>query len=98
MNIKNLNVFRRLDKMDMDHIHTQVLLKKALADIDNLKKIVEFQAQWLTSLQSTVAPKPRATKRKPYRTETVREKARIYARAHYAKKKAEREAAAKVAA
>jgi hypothetical protein len=98
MNIKNLNVFRRLDKMDMDHIHTQVLLKKALADIDNLKKIVEFQTQWLTSLQSTVAPKPRTTKRKPYRTETVREKARVYARAHYAKKKAEREAAAKAAA
>jgi len=98
MNIKNLNVFRRLDKMDMDHIHTQVLLKKALADIDTLKRITKEQTQWLTSLQSTVAPKPRTTKRKPYKTETVREKARVYARAHYAKKKAEREAAAKVAA
>lgn len=97
MNIKNLNVFRRLDKMDMDHIHTQVLLKKALADIDNLKKIVEFQSKWLTSLQSTVTPKPKAEpktkKLTKVQAEAVRAVKAAYARKYYAKKKAAKAAA-----
>ena len=98
MDMKQLNVFRRLDELETANLHLQVMLKSTRLEVEALKKVVKAQTQWLTSLQSTVTPKPRATKRKPYRTETVREKARIYARAHYAKKKAEREAAAKAAA
>ena len=96
MNIKNLNVFRRLDELETANLHLQVMLKSTRLEVEALKSGVTILHNAVR--RPVVTPKPRATKRKPYRTETVREKARIYARAHYAKKKAEREAAAKVAA
>ena len=97
MNMKRLNVFRRLDELETANLHLQVMLKSVRVDIDNLKKIVEFQSKWLTSLQSTVTPKPKAEpktkKLTKVQAEAVRAVKAAYARKYYAKKKAAKAAA-----
>lgn len=102
MNIKNLNVFRRLDELETANLHLQVMLKSTRLEVESLKSGVTILHSAVRRLVVTPKPEvktaPKPKKRKPYTTEKIREKARIYARAHYAKKKAEREAAAKVAA
>lgn len=93
----NWNFFKRIDKIELDNLHLNVLLKGARADIEILKKIVIKQTQ---CLQSLATPKPKAVpKAVPKAAPTKRqmkttEKQREYSRRYYAKKKA----AAKVAA
>lgn len=88
MNIKNLNIFRRLDELETSNLHLQVLLQGARRDIEHLQKMT--------------APKPKAKPGpkpgfKAVRTKEALEKAaakkREYARRYYAKKKAAKAAA-----
>jgi predicted nuclease with TOPRIM domain len=101
INMKNLNVFRRLDELETANLHLNVMLKSARIEVDALKKTTKEQAQWLASLQTVVmikkqkaAPKPAP---KAVRTKdalnAVAEKKREYARRYYAKKKAAKAAA-----
>jgi len=95
----NWNLFERMRKLELDNLHLNVMLKSARVEIDTLKKITKEQTQWLSALQSTkegVTPeKKRIT---PEKRRITPEKKREYARRYYAKKKADREAAARVAA
>jgi len=87
----NWNLFERMRKLELDTLHLNVMLKSARVEIDTLKKITKEQTQWLSALQST---KGGVT---PEKKRVTPEKRREYARRYYAKK-AEREAAARVAA
>ena len=94
MDMKRLNVFRRLDELETQNLHLQVMLKSARADI----KTLQAETRNLTlgvlrvdkEAQPTPAAKPKPKKRKPYTTEAKRKKNREYARKYYAKKKAEK--------
>ena len=88
----NWNLFERMRKLELDNLHLTVMLKSARVEIDTLKKITNQQTRWLLALQST---KGGVT---PEKKRITPEKKRAYARKYYAKKKAEREAAARVAA
>jgi len=94
----NWNLFERMRKLELDNLHLNVMLKSARVEIDTLKKITKEQTQWLSALQSTkggvTSEKKRIT---PEKKRVTPEKRREYARRYYAKK-AEREAAARVAA
>ena len=99
-NLNIFNIFKRISALEAARARADIA-------IDNMRGLLRDQTQWLASLQTTVVkaePKVKAEakastkKRKPYVTEKIREQRRAYARAHYAKKKAEREAAAKVTA
>lgn len=95
----NWNLFKRIDNLELDNMHLNVLLKGARADIDTLRTIVREQSQWLSSLQSMVTPKPKAAPKpkvvKPKAAlNAVLEKKKAYARAYAAKKRAEKKAAA----
>ena len=91
MDMKRLNVFRRLDELETANLHLQVMLKSTRMEVEALKSGV-------TILHNAMRPKPKAEaevktaskKRKPYTTEKIRERKREYARKYYAKKKAER--------
>ena len=94
MDMKRLNVFRRLDELETANLHLQVMLKSTRLELTALKSGV-------TILHNAMRPKPKAEaevktaskKRKPYTTEKIRERKREYARAYYAKKRAEKAAA-----
>jgi hypothetical protein len=94
MNMKRLNVFRRLDELETANLHLQVMLKSTRMEVEALKSGV-------TILHNAMRLKPKAEaevkiaskKRKPYTTEKIRERKREYARAYYAKKRAEKAAA-----
>ena len=38
MDMKNLNVFRRLDELELDNLYLRTVLKNTRADIETLKK------------------------------------------------------------
>jgi hypothetical protein len=93
MNMKNLNVFRRLDELETANLHLQVMLKSARMELEALRSGV-------TILHNMVRPKPKAAPApevKAVRTkealEKTAEKKREYARAYYAKKRAAKAAA-----
>ena len=104
MDMKRLNVFRRLDELETQNLHLQVMLKSARADIKTLQAETrnltlgvlrvdkEAQPEAAPAAQPEAAPaaKPKPKKRKPYTTEAKRKKNREYARKYYAKKKAEK--------
>ena len=100
----NWNLFKRIDNLELDNMHLNVLLKGARADIDTLRTITREQSQWLSSLQSMVTPKPKAApKPKVVKPKEVMSKAALnaafekrkaYARAYAAKKRAEKKTAA----
>ena len=98
MDMKRLNVFRRLDELETANLHLQVMLKSTRLEVEALKSGV-------TILHNAVRLKPKAEaevktaskKRKPYTTEKIRDRRREYARAYYAKKRAAREEAEKLA-
>ena len=102
MDMKRLNVFRRLDELETQNLHLQVMLKSARADIKTLQAETrnltlgvlrvdkEAQPEAAPAAQPTPAAKPKPKKRKPYTTEAKRKKSREYARKYYAKKKAEK--------
>jgi hypothetical protein len=94
MNMNRLNVFRRLDELETANLHLNVMLKSTRMEVEALKSGV-------TILHNAMRLKPKAEaevkiaskKRKPYTTEKIRERKREYARAYYAKKRAEKAAA-----
>ena len=99
----NLNIFRRLNELETANLHLQVMLKSTRADIDSLKTIICRQTTQIAVLQTEAMPVPKpAAKPSPKpKTKAVRTKAALnsirakrsaYARAYYAKKKAERAA------
>lgn len=97
----NWNLFKRIDKLELDNMHLNVLLKGARADIEILKKVVIKQTQCLQSLATPkpkAAPKPKVVKPKEVMSKAALnaafEKRKAYARAYAAKKRAEKKAAA----
>ena len=97
MDMKKLNVFRRLDELETANLHLQVMLKSARMEVDALKSGVTILHNAIRRPVVTPKPtpevKPAPQKRKPYTTEKIRERTREYARAYYAKKRAEKAAA-----
>lgn len=99
INMKNINVFRRLDELETDNLYLRTLLKNVRYDIDNLKDAAAVHHAHLAAL----TPKPKAKpgpKPKPKAVKTnaalekAMEKKRAYAKAYYAKKRAAAKAAA----
>ena len=102
MDMKRLNVFRRLDELETQNLHLQVMLKSARADIKTLQAETrnltlgvlrvdkEAQPTPVPKPEAAPAAKPKPKKRKPYTTEAKRKKNREYARKYYAKKRAEK--------
>jgi hypothetical protein len=89
MNIKNLNVFRRLDELETANLHLQVMLKVARAEIESLKAVLRLRSE------PKAAPTPEVKAVKPMETlESTRAKKAAYARTYYAKKRAAAKAAA----
>ena len=98
MNMKNLNVFRRLDELETQQLHMQVVLKVARAEIDTLKNAAQVHHAHLVALTPKPKAKPGPTPGlKAVKSEDALDKAaerkRAYARAYYAKKRAEKAAA-----
>jgi hypothetical protein len=85
MNMKNLNVFRRLDELETANMHLQVMLKSTRLELTALKSGVSILHNALRRPVVTAKPKPKVVK--------ASEKRREYARRYYAKKKAEKLAA-----
>ena len=98
INMKNINVFRRLDELETANLHLQVMLKNVRYDIDNLKNAAQVHHEHLVALtpkpkaKPGPKPKPKAIKTKAA-LEKAMEKKRAYAKAYYAKKQAEKAAA-----
>lgn len=88
INMKNLNVFRRLDELETANLHLQVLLQGARRDIERLQKMTAPKPK----AKPVPVPVPKAVRTKEALNK-VAEKKREYARRYYAKKKAERAAA-----
>ena len=86
MNMKNLNVFRRLDELETANMHLQVMLKSTRLELTALKSGVSI-------LHSAVRLKPKAKPGPKPKVVKASEKRREYARRYYAKKKAEKLAA-----
>jgi len=92
MNIKNLNVFRRLDELETANLHLQVMLKSVRMEVNNLKKQLAATPAPV-AFKIKPGPKPKAVK--PMETlESTRAKKAAYARTYYAKKRAAAKAAA----
>lgn len=97
--MKNLNVFKRISDLEITQLHMEVVLKTVRADIDLLKAIICRQTTQIALLQTEATPVPkmkRGPKPKGVKTKEALDKAvenkRAYAKAYYAKKKAERAA------
>ena len=90
MDMKNINVFRRLDELETANLHLQVMLKSARHEIECLKALMRLQVK----PKAKPGPKPglKAVKTTDA-LESTRAKKAAYARTYYAKKKAERAAA-----
>ena len=88
MNMKNLNVFRRLDELETQQLHMQVVLKVARAEIESLKAVLRLRS----APKAAPAPEVKAVKTKEALEKTA-EKKREYARRYYAKKRAAKAAA-----
>lgn len=96
INMKNINVFRRLNELETDNLYLRTLLKSTRAEIDNLKNAVQVHHAHLIGLipkpRMKRGPKPKAIKTKAA-LEKAMEKKRAYAKAYYAKKRAAKAAA-----
>lgn len=97
----NLNIFKRISDLEITQLHMEVVLKTARADIETLKAIICRQTKQIAVLQTEATPVPKpaakpAAKPKAVKTKaalnSTRAKKSAYARAYYAKKKAERAA------
>jgi len=88
INMRNLNVFRRLDELETANLHLQVLLQGARRDIERLPKTTAPKP----TAKPAPKPAPKAATTKEVLEKTA-EKKREYARRYYAKKKAARAAA-----
>ena len=107
MDMKNINVFRRLDELETANLHLQVMLKNVRADIESLKTVIYHQTKQIAGLQTEAMPVPaakavktktKAVKPKAVKTkdalESTRAKKAAYARKYYAQKRAAAKAAA----
>ena len=96
MDMKNINVFRRLDELETANLHLQVMLKSVRMELEALRSGVSILHNAIR--RPVVTPKPTAKPGpKPMRTlqtlEEIRNKRREYARKYYAQKKAAKAAA-----
>ncbi len=82
MDMKNINVFRRLDELETANLHLQVMLKSVRHEIECLKALMHLQVK-----PKAVKPKPKAVKTTDA-LESTRAKKAAYARTYYAKKRA----------
>ncbi len=80
MKMNRLNVFRRLDELETQNLHLQVMLKSTRMELTALKSGVSILHNALRRPGATPKPKPKVVK--------ASEKRREYARRYYAKKKA----------
>jgi hypothetical protein len=97
MDMKNINVFRRLDELETANLHLQVMLKSVRQELEALRSgvtILHNAIRRPVVTPAAVKPKPKAVKTKDA-LESTRAKKAAYARTYYAKKRA---AAAKAAA
>ena len=85
MNMKNLNVFRRLDELETDNLYLRTMLK-------NLRLELTAVGDTVGILENMIRPKPKAKPGPKPKPKVVKasEKRREYARKYYAKKKAEK--------
>ena len=97
MDMKQLNVFRRLNELETANLHLQVMLKSARMEVEALKSGVTILHNAVR--RPVVTPKPEVkTAPKPKKltkvqAEAVRAVKAAYARKYYAKKKAAKAAA-----
>ena len=87
INMKNLNVFRRLDELESANLHLNVMLQEARRGIERLQKMTAPKPK----AKPGPKPGPKAVRTKAA-LNAMAEKKREYARRYYAKKKAERAA------
>jgi hypothetical protein len=91
INMKNLNVFRRLDELETANLHLNAMLKSTRLELTALKSGITILHNAIQ--RPVVTPKP-APKPAPKAVRTkdalnaVAEKKREYARRYYAKRKA----------
>ena len=91
MNMKNLNVFRRLDELETDNLYLRTMLKNLRMEVDRLKAARAPEVKQ----KAKPGPKPGLKAVKSKETlDKAAEKKRAYAKAYYAKKKAEKLAVA----
>ena len=99
MDMKRLNVFRRLDELETQNLHLQVMLKSARADIKTLQAEtrnltlgvlrVDKEAQPTPAAQPTPVPKPEAApaaKPKPKKRKPYTTEAKRKKNREYARK------------
>lgn len=100
MNMNRLNVFRRLDELETANLHLQVMLKSTRLELTALKSGVTILHN-AVRLKPKPAPRPEAEpktkKLTKVQAEAVRAVKAAYARKYYAKKRAAREEAEKLA-
>lgn len=100
MDMKNINVFRRLDELETANLHLQVMLKSVRMELEALRSGVTLLHNAILRPVATPVPAAKAvkTKTKAVKTKAVKTKAELestrakkaaYARKYYAKKKAE---------
>ena len=97
MDMKRLNVFRRLDELETANLHLQVMLKSARMEVETLRSGVTILHNAVR--RPVVTPKPEVKAEPKTKTltkvqaEAVRAVKAAYARKYYAKKKAAKAAA-----
>lgn len=100
MDMKNINVFRRLDELETANLHLQVMLKSVRMELEALRsgvtilhnairRPVDTPVAVKTKAVKTKAVKPKAVKTKDA-LESTRAKKAAYARKYYARKQAEK--------
>ena len=95
MDMKRLNVFRRLDELETANLHLQVMLKSTRLELTALKSGVTILHNAIRRPVVTPKPevKPAPKKLTKVQAEAVRAVKAAYARKYYAKKKAAKAAA-----
>ena len=88
MDMKNINVFRRLDELETANLNLQVMLKSVRMELEALRSGVTILHNAIRRPVATpVAVKPKAVKTKAA-LESTRAKKAAYARKYYAQKRA----------
>ena len=94
MDMKRLNVFRRLDELETANLHLQVMLKSVRMELEALRSGVTILHNAIRRpVVTPKAVKPKAVKPKDA-LESTRAKKAAYARKYYAQKRAAAKAAA----
>ena len=96
MDMKRLNVLRRLDELETANLHLQVMLKSVRLELETLRSGVTILHNAVRRPVVTPKPVPKVVRIKDA-LNMVTAKKREYARRYYAKKRAAREEAEKLA-